>query len=88
MVRLNSAELQLQDEIHMGPTTVQLSEIAEVSDALRPQTTTRWGKFWNEQSYDFPASYITTPPRVMDWQPVNTYAIDQNTRFSQRYSAK
>jgi hypothetical protein len=78
----------LQDGIYRGPKNVVLEELAMASDALRPQTTTRWGKDWSEQSYDFPNQYIETPTRTLDWDPISTYAVDQNTRFVQRYFVK
>jgi hypothetical protein len=88
MTRLSSLDIQLQDNVYMGPATVVLEDLAMVGDTLRPQDSTRWGKYWSEQSTDFPSQYITKPVRVMDWDPISTYAENQNTRFVQRYFAK
>jgi len=89
MPRLDAAPVILQPNVHMGPATVVLEDLADTGSALREQTTTAWKKGWSEQSYDFPNSYVTIPQRVMTWDPISTYADDQNNRFVQRYySAK
>jgi hypothetical protein len=88
MPLLDAAPIVLQPNIHMGPATVVLADLADASSSLREQTTTAWKKGWSEQSYDFPNSYVTIPQRVMVWNPISTYADDQNNRFAQRYSLK
>jgi hypothetical protein len=85
MPRLDAAPVILQPNVHMGPATVVLADLADASSYLREQTTTAWKKGWSEQSYDFPNSYVTIPQRVMSWDPISTYADDQNNRFVQRY---
>lgn len=88
MPRLDAAPLILQPNVHMGPATVLLEDLADASSALREQTTTASKKGWSEQTYDFPNSYVTLPLRVMPWDPISTYANDQNDRFVQRYGKK
>lgn len=85
MPRLDAAPIVLQPNVHMGPATVVLEDLAMTGSALREQTTTAWKKNWSEQAYDFPNSYVTIPQRVMSWDPISTYADDQNNRFVQRY---
>lgn len=88
MPRLDAAPVILQPNVHMGPATVVLEDLADTGSALREQTTTAWKKGWSEQTYDFPNSYVTIPQRVMPWVPISTYADDQNDRFVQRYHVK
>lgn len=88
MPRLDTAPITLQPNIHMGPATVVLEDLADASSYLREQTTTAWKKNWTEQAYDFPNTYVTIPQRVMSWDPISTYAVDQNERFVQRYPVK
>jgi hypothetical protein len=88
MPRLDTAPIVLQPNVHMGPATVLLEDLADASSELRERTTTAWKKNWTERGYDFPNSYVTIPQRVMSWNPINTYADDQNNRFVQRYSLK
>jgi len=88
MPRLDVAPVILQPNVHMGPATVLLEDLADASSYLRKQTTTASKKGWSEQTYDFPNSYVNIPQRVMSWDPISTYADDQNTRFVQRYMGK
>jgi hypothetical protein len=89
MPLLDAAPIILQPNIHMGPATVVLEDLADASSYLREQTTTASKKGWSERAYDFPNTYVNLPQRVMSWDPISTYADDQNTRFVQRYhSAK
>jgi hypothetical protein len=89
MPRLDAAPIILQPNIHMGPATVVLADLADAGSYLREQTTTAWSKGWSEQPYDFPNTYVNLPMRVKTWDPISTYADDQNNRFVQRYpSAK
>jgi hypothetical protein len=88
MPRLDAAPIILQPNVHMGPATVVLEDLADTSSALREQTTTGWKKGWSEKTYDFPNSYVNIPQRVMTWDPISTYADDQNDRFVQRYNVK
>jgi len=85
MPLLDAAPIILQPNVHMGPATVVLEDLADTSSYLREQTTTAWKKGWSEQAYDFPNTYVNLPQRVMTWDPISTYADDQNTRFVQRY---
>ena len=55
---------------------------------LREEPTTAWKKGWSEQPYDFPNSYVKLPLRVLSWDPISTFADQQNTRFVQRYFSK
>lgn len=88
MPRLDAAPLVLQPNVHMGPATVVLEDLADTGSALREQTTTAWKKNWTEQSFDFPNTYVGLPLRVKTWDPISTYADDQNDRFVQRYMKK
>jgi hypothetical protein len=88
MPRLDAAPVILQPNVHMGPATVLLEDLADASSYLREQTTTSSKKGWSEQTYDFPNSYVDIPQRVMSWDPISTYADDQNNRFVQRYMGK
>jgi hypothetical protein len=85
MPKLDVAPVILQPNLHMGPATVVLEDLADASSFLREQTTTAWKKNWTEQSYDFPNTYVTLPQRVLGWNPISTYTDDQNNRFAQRY---
>lgn len=75
----------LQGGVWIGPAQVVLEDKTDVESLLREQTTTSWRKDWTEQAYDFPNSYVKLPQRVLSWDPISTYADDQNNRFSQRY---
>jgi hypothetical protein len=88
MPRLDAAPIILQPNVHMGPATVVLEDLADTGSALREQTTTAWQKGWSEKPYDFPNTYVNLPQRVMTWDPISTYADDQNNRFVQRYHVK
>lgn len=63
--------------------------LADTWNALMPVDTLADKKEWAAHPYDFPNNYINLPQfpvRVQD--PMSTYAVDQNTRFVQRYVAK
>jgi hypothetical protein len=62
--------------------------MADVSDSLRPQTTRCWNKDWTERSYGFPINPEMMRVHDVDWRPVDSYSLDQNTRFEQRYFVK
>ena len=74
----------LQEGIWRGPSTTLLEDVVRVDDALRPQTTDRWNRWYNERAYDFPNLYIRERFPVMTWNPLSTYSNDQNNRFDQR----
>jgi len=78
----------LQPGVWQGPATITMVDIATVGSALRPVDTLSWKNGWAENSYDFPNSYVNLPLRVLGFDPISTYAIDQNTRFVQRYIQK
>jgi len=78
----------LQPGVWQGPATITMVDVATVSSALRPVDTLSWKNGWSENSYDFPNSYVNLPLRVLGFDPISTYAIDQNTRFVQRYIQK
>lgn len=67
---------------------MDISTLVENDDILRPQTTFGFKKGWAEKPFDFPNLYIQEPFPVKNWQPIDTYANDHNTRFSQRYGGK
>jgi hypothetical protein len=74
----------LQEGIWQGPATILLDDVVRVDDGLRSQSTSRWNRFYNERSYDFPNLYINAPFPILTWNPVSTYSNDQNNRFDQR----
>lgn len=78
----------LEEGVWQGPATVTMTDIADAESALRPVDTLAWKKPYTEAPYDFPNSYVNLPLRVLTWDPISTYTIDQNTRFSQRYTLK
>lgn len=88
MPRLDSSPHVLQPDVFQGPATVVLADLADTGSKLREVTTSAWKKGWTEKGYDFPNTYVTIPQRVQSWNPVSTYADDQNTRFGQRYFSK
>lgn len=85
---LNTSPLVLQEGVNMGPATIVLADKTDVESLLREDTTIAWKSNWTEKPYDFPNSYVTIKQRVMGWNPISTYADDQNTRFVQRYFSK
>ena len=89
MPTLDTSPLTLEKGVWYGPAQVVLEDKTSVEDSLREQTTTSWKKGWSEHAYDFPNSYVNIPLRVREWNPISTFAENQNTRFFQRYpSAK
>jgi hypothetical protein len=58
----------------------------EIESTIRPVTTTGYHKGWQAEAYDFPRLY-ELPERfpVMLYNPVSSYTIDRNQRFSERY---
>ena len=85
---LNSSPNVLQPDVWMGPATIVLADLADTESDLRSRDTLAWKKGWSERGYDFPNNYVNLPLRVVNFDPVSTYADDQNTRFSQRYLTK
>lgn len=67
---------------------MDIATLVENDDMLRPQTTFGFKKDWADKPFDFPNLYIQEPFPVKNWQPIDTYANDHNTRFSQRYGGK
>ena len=66
---------------------MDIATLVENDDMLRPQTTFGYKKGWAEKPFDFPYLYIQEPFPVKNWQPIDTYADDHNTRFNQRYGS-
>jgi hypothetical protein len=65
-----------------------MADLADTESQLRSRDTLAWKKGWSERGYDFPNNYVGLPLRIVEFDPVSTYADDQNTRFSQRYLTK
>lgn len=84
-MRLDTSVIDLQQGVWMGPATTVLADLADAGSALREQSTSGWKNQWTEKSFDFPNSYVDLPMRYLSENPISTYTIDQNTRFSQRY---
>lgn len=78
----------LEQGVWQGPATITMVEIADTGSALRSVDTLAWKKPYTEAPYDFPNSYVNLPLRVLTWDPVSTYSVDQNIRFDQRYRLK
>jgi hypothetical protein len=88
MPTLNFSDIVLQPNVSMGPATEVLADLADVSSVLREQSTIAWKKNATEESYDFPNTYVNLPLRTLSFDPISTYADDQNDRFAQRYAKK
>ena len=84
----SNKDINLQPGVMQGPATITMADIADVSSKLRPLDTLSWKGAWGETPYDFPNTYVNLPLRVMESDPISTYAIDQNSRFVQRYMKK
>lgn len=65
-----------------------LEDLVMVDDYLRPQSTIGYHRDWETKPFDFPNIYITEPFPVKTDDPVSTYAMDRNIRFSERYASK
>jgi hypothetical protein len=88
MPTLDFSPIVLEQNVNMGPATVVLEDLAVTGSLLREQTTTAWKKNWTEQSYEFPNTYVNLPLRTLSFDPISSYADDQNARFAQRYAKK
>jgi hypothetical protein len=89
MPRLQTDGLVLEEDVWKGPSNTNYVDIVMTDDALRSQTTSRSGKYYSAQPFDFPRLYeVNDDIRVMETVPVSTYALDQSRSFAQRYSVK
>ena len=79
----------LEEDVWKGPSNTNYVDIVMTDDSLRSQTTSRSGKYYSAQPYDFPRLYeVNDDIRVRPAEPVSTYALDQSRSFAQRYSVK
>jgi len=78
----------LEQSVWQGPATVTQVDVVDAESALRPVDTLAWKKPYTETAYDFPNTYVNIPLRVLTWDPISTYSIEQNVRFDQRYRLK
>ena len=64
--------------------------LIEVDDALRPQSTSEFQKYYDQKPFDFPNRNVECklPQRVMSWEPQDTRAEIQNGLFLRRYCKK
>jgi hypothetical protein len=85
---LDFSPVLLQSEVPMRPATVVLADLADAGSDLRERSTTTWNKNATEHPYDFPNSYVNLPIRFNTADPISTYAVNQNTMFTQRYFKK
>ena len=69
-----------------GPLIPLLTEIVATDDVLRPQTTSRFNRYWTEKPFDFPLQYGLPESRVWVRDPANTRGDIQNVLFSARYN--
>ena len=88
MRNLDYSQNVLESGVWRGPAQIVLQDKTDVESLLREEPTTGSRKTWAEKPYDFPNSYITMPVKVLDRNPISTYAEDQNNRFKQRYPLK
>lgn len=89
MPRLQTDGLVLEEDIWKGPSNTNYVDIVMTDDTLRPQTTSRMNKYYAAQPYDFPKLYeVNNDIRVMETNPVSSYAMYQSQAFAQRYSVK
>jgi hypothetical protein len=89
MPRLQTDGLVLEDDIWKGPGNTNYVDIVMTDDSLRSQTTSRSGKYYTAQPFDFPRLYgVEKEIRVMDTNPISSYAMYQSEAFAQRYSVK
>ena len=65
-------------------------ELIETDDSMRPQSTSRFDKYYDEHPYDFPSKNVSCmlPQRVRGYDPENTRGELQNGLFVQRYCKK
>jgi hypothetical protein len=82
---LSTSSLDLQKGVFYGPANVVMEDLVNIESIIRPRDTLAWKKMYNEKPYDFPNTYVDLPIRWIQKDPVSTYAIEQNVRFSQRY---
>jgi hypothetical protein len=85
---LDFSPVVLQAEIPKRPATVVLADLADAGSDLRERSTTTWKKNPTEHPYDFPNNYVDLPIRFNAVDPISTYAVNQNTMFTQRYFKK
>ena len=69
-----------------GPLVPLLTEIVATDDILRPQSTSRFNRYWTEKEFDFPRQYALPDPRVWTADPANTRGDVQNVLFGSRYN--
>ncbi len=69
-----------------GPLVPLLTEIVATDDILRPQSTSRFNRYWTEKEFDFPRQYDMPKPRVWTRDPANTRGDVQNVLFAYRYN--
>jgi hypothetical protein len=69
-----------------GPLIPLLTEIVATDDILRPQTTSRFNRYWTEKPFEFPLQYGLPENRVWVKDPANTRGDIQNVLFSARYN--
>lgn len=61
--------------------------LIELDDAMRPQSTSAFEKYYQQHPYSFPSQNVECklPQRVMSYEPQSTRAEMQNGLFLQRY---
>jgi hypothetical protein len=89
MPRIQTDGLVLEEDIWKGPSNTNYVDIVMTDDTLRPQTTSRMNKYYTAKPYEFPRLYeVENDIRVMQTNPVSTYALYQSQAFAQRYTVK
>lgn len=89
MPRLQTDGLMLEEDIWKGPSNTNYVDIIMTDDKLRSQTTSQSNKYYAAKPFDFPRLYqVEKEIRVMETNPISSYAVDQSRAFAQRYSVK
>lgn len=81
-----SAQVQIADQ-RVAANFISVEGLVMADDALRPMTTIAFKKHWTDYMFDFPNSYLTTPPPMFSEEsvPSSTRADIKNELFKQRY---
>lgn len=61
--------------------------LVDVADALRPQDTTQFNKYYAGKPYSFPSQNVecVLPLRTLPWDPASSRGEMQNAMFTRRY---
>lgn len=68
--------------------TSPLTERVDIESAIRPVTTTTFGKYYQEHPYDFPNLHVDGKNSVWSQDPINTRVVVQNSLLIRRHFDK